>query len=339
MDFTDAYHLSIAASSSSSSHHRPYAYSPGSKFFSTLHHLDNARQTIVQVRVSTTLQIVRTWTLDEQATSITWSKNGLRLLVECKGGFVVLTLDPKACVSVTDGVVAKVRAGMEGLAIACWLDNHSICTFSSDELLAHIYNIDEGSILTISNPKRATAFASKNGDYVAFLTRNNCKDNIIILSSPKARRSASTSWQLEEQFRICTNNATEILWSPNDCYLAIREDYLEYKVHIYSTLGHLQSTLCIDSNPLLSEEAFETILRGTTDSSRISGGGLGIRAMKWSPKGSHLAVGGYDEKVRFVESSEWSLSGCLDLSQKVMIPSDESSLVGLMTMFAVSAED
>jgi WD40 repeat protein len=318
MDFTDAYRLTPSSSS-----HRPFAYSTGSTFFATLHNLADEDSTVVQVRVSSTLQIVRTWTLDFQAVSISWSKSGALLLIVGRKEWIVLSVDPAAGQRVgsdSRGIVARVVVGMEGLANAMWVGHgnfEAVCVFSADDTLAHIYDIQRHTVLSFANPKRTKAFTSSLSNHVGLLTRQNGKDCLEIITSPSHRYSAE--WKAEEHLILHTNDAVEAVWSPNERYIAVREGLLEYKVHIYSPLGHLQAIFQIDSNPISTAPSFQTLYSiSTTESAKVAGDGLGIRDMKWSPNGCVLALGGYDENVRILESSEWTMIACLDLSQKLI---------------------
>ena len=52
--------------------------------------------------------------------------------------------------------------------------------------------------------------------------------------------------------------------------------------------------------------------------SAVAGGGLGIRQVQWHPSGKYIAVGGYDEQVRILESSEWLECASLDLAKRTI---------------------
>lgn len=328
MDFTDAYRLTASTSS-----HRSFAYSTGSTFFSTLHHLPELEGgTVVQVRVSTSLQVVRSWNLDFHAISISWSRNASLLLVVGKREFVVLSVDPssnRSNDSNSQGMIASIVVGMEGLAGASWIGDGSqeaICAFAADEVMATIYDLQRHKVTTIKNPKRAKIYSSPISRHATFLTRQKGKDELMILASSNNSRR-QTDWNVEEQFMIHTNDAMEAIWSPCERYIAIRESTLEYKVQVYSPLGHLQFIYQLNSNPSEVESCYQTMY-SPTKGDPIAGGGLGIRQIKWSPSSSLLALGGYDESVRILESKEWTMIACLDLSNKVIVGSNITRTMG-----------
>ena len=329
MDFTDTYRLTTTDGP-----HRTFAYSPGSTFLSTLHHLGDAGATVVQVRVSTSLQVVRSWTLDFLATSVSWSRSGALLLVACKGQLVVLAVDPSAMRggrTSEGGLVASIKAGMEGMASASWVgsgEQEGLCLFSADEVMASIYNIDTGSVLVVANPKRARAASSSSTHHVALLTRQAARDNLVILAAPSPRHGPL--WRTEEQFALHTNDAVEVAWSPNSRHLAVREGMLEYKVQIYSALGHLQASFQVDCNPTDVHSQLTSLYSSVKleGNARLAGGGLGIRTMRWHPSGELLALGGYDEVVRVLEGDEWSVAACLDLSQRIVAAAPKTAAMG-----------
>lgn len=329
MDFTDAYRLTASTSS-----HRSFAYSSGSTFFSTFHHLPelDGGGTIVQVRVSTSLQVIRSWNLDFHATSISWSQSGSLLLVVGKTEFVVLSVDPSTSQrngSNSQGMIASVIVGMEGLVGATWIGNgnqEAVCAFASDEVMATIYDIQQQTVTTIRNPKRAKVYSSPLSRQVALLTRQKGKDELIILASPN-QGNHQAGWNIEEQFLLYTNDAIEAIWSPCAKFIAIWESTLEYKVQIYSPLGHLQCIYQLDSSPFEVESCHQTLYSPTKgELTKIAGGGMGIRQIKWNPQSNLLALGGYDETVRILESKEWTMMAYLDLSQKLIVKSDSGKL-------------
>lgn len=133
MDFTEAYHLSTAPTSACT-----YGYSPGSTFLLTAYSNALRSTSMVQVRYSETLQVVRTWSLPFVAVAASWSRDGAYILASAKQHFVVLALDPKKCPQSEDdsGIVASIRAGYEGLASAVWCGQGMVASFSLDEVRA-----------------------------------------------------------------------------------------------------------------------------------------------------------------------------------------------------------
>lgn len=140
-------------------------------------------------------------------------------------------------------------------------------------------------------------------------------------------------WQLETSFPCRTNDAASLSWSPDGTLLAVWETEMEYKLHLFTGMGHSRGTLTIAEglgvvdlpagrrgeaavfHPELdvSSSAANKSSLGTThpikvaesgealDATHLAGGGLGIRAVAWQPSSETsiglLAVGGYDEKV------------------------------------------
>lgn len=129
MDFTDAYHLSTPSSPASA-----YGFSPGSTFLLTINSGLAQTSSLVQVRYSETLQIVRTWKVPFGAVAASWSEDGANVLVSSKDQFVVLKLDSKELTEAQDdvNVIAKIRPGYEGLALASWCGRGLVATFSLD---------------------------------------------------------------------------------------------------------------------------------------------------------------------------------------------------------------
>ena len=145
MDFTATYDHAAAECVS---------FSPGSTFIA---YIDGERQSAVQVRVSGTLQVVRSWELGTPLQALSWSPDGLFLLAcaytvpgrdERNGRSYILPLDPDA--SVTDGSddgqgwVARIDAGIGGLQQAAWVPVWrvpSIVQFASYETGGVLYSL------------------------------------------------------------------------------------------------------------------------------------------------------------------------------------------------------
>jgi hypothetical protein len=45
--------------------------------------------------------------------------------------------------------------------------------------------------------------------------------------------------------------------------------------------------------------------------------GLGIRTIAWAPGGRHLAIGGWDGKVRIIENEGWRCVGLMSWGARV----------------------
>lgn len=131
MDFTSSYR-----------HHSSDCtwFSPGSTFIASAS--GKPARTLL-VRVSTTLQVIRSWDLDSDITSVEWSKDGAYIMVGSSSDnlLYIFSLDPAR--EVTDGSddgrgwVARIEAGSEGLSAATWTPHASVpsvMSFSEDEV-------------------------------------------------------------------------------------------------------------------------------------------------------------------------------------------------------------
>ena len=139
------------------------------------------------------------------------------------------------------------------------------------------------------------------------------------------------NWTLESSFATGTNDATDVSWSPDGSLLAVWEGQMEYKLHLFTTMGYRRGTFSVPSDATRSERgpmfqqpvshATSTSIAAGFESGRgvdvaalmasderalahVAGGGLGIRCCQWQPVHRDapigvglLAIGGYDERV------------------------------------------
>ena len=78
-----------------------------------------------------------------------------------------------------------------------------------------------------------------------------------------------------------TFDCSDLCWAPNDTYIAIWDNPVDYLILIYSPDGTL----------LWKHVAYEV--------------GLGIKSVTWSKDSKWLAVGSYDEMIRIFEHRSW----------------------------------
>lgn len=367
MDFTDAYRLTRKGVQ------HGFAYSPGSTFLATLHHLsdhdglglamssrhssdgqrdawrcssssssgygrsggnDEKQQqrgcTLVQIRASSTLQVVRSWSLPFLSTAVRWSQDGTMLLLAGKNRFLVLVVDPRLAPTVRASIapdlgddlqhdcLLSVKAGAEGMGAVSWIGGDAICSFSSDHLTATMWDVRSGRTTVTASTKTSRCYASPSNDHIAFLLRKDAADTAAILahnSSHDANTASATfpaPWRTIEEFFTQTNDAIGLCWSPDERHVAVWEGILEHKLLIFSVLGHLQATLSIEV--MHPQTAIPTIAEPIGHPS-LSAGGLGIREVRWSPNGRFIAIGDYDDHVRLLETREWCECASFDVSK------------------------
>ncbi|CCF53884.1 hypothetical protein NDA11_002248 [Ustilago hordei] len=348
MDFTAAYrHASW----------RCIAFSPGSTFLASVTGDDACS---IVVRASSTLQVIRTWTLEASISILEWSPDGAFLLAAHPGqkedGVVfVVSLDPaKEANDGSDegsGWVARISSGSDGLSHATWAPPYgpkTLILFSQNHLRASLYNLVDQHISAIESPKHdKIVWSPKQPNFFASLLKGAERDSLYIFSCQKMthkdlqqftnKPKSEEMWKVEQAFHLAVNDAHDVTWAPDGSCLAVLEGPLEYKLQIYSPLGVLRATFLIEPDSKTSTPVTRTgILPDSRPQSSkrrnecnaelphiVAGGGLGIRQVEWHPSSLFLAVGGGDEKVRVLESIEWEEVASLDLSSTSIRPSKD----------------
>lgn len=361
MDFTAAYrHASW----------RCIAFSPGSTFLASVT-ADDACSVVV--RASSTLQVIRTWTLESSISALEWSPDGAFLLAVHPGrkedGVVfVVSLDPaKEANDGSDsgsGWVARISSGSDGLSHATWAPPYgpkTLVLFSQNHIRASLYNLVDQHISAIEGPKHdKIAWTAKHPNYFASILKGAERDSLYIFSAQKLthkdlqqlthKPKSDEMWKVEQAFHLAMNDAHDVLWAPDGSCLAAWEGPLEYKLQIYTPLGALRATFLIEPE---SDEGTPVTRSGTSMAtvearqppkrrqestelaSVVAGGGSGIRQVEWHPSSLFLAVGGGDERVRILESIEWEEMACLDLSSlSIRASRDTTSLPIYGPLFA-----
>ena len=172
-----------------------------------------------------------------------------------------------------------------------------ILIFTKYNLRVSVWSLtdEENSLLGyISNPKnysRGISF-SPNGQFLAVAERENGKDSITIIRLD--------DWSAICNFQISTIDVSDLKWSPNSLYLCISDSILEYKVQIYSLNGKLIQEYSPSNENL-----------------------LGVKKIVWEPKGSFIAIGSYDSKIRLMKNKTWKIISEFnhkqDINQKCFI--------------------
>ncbi|SNX81476.1 related to wd-repeat protein 8 [Melanopsichium pennsylvanicum] len=348
MDFTAAYlHASW----------RCIAFSPGSTFLASVT-ADDACSIVV--RASSTLQVVRTWSLEASISMLQWSSDGAFLLAVHTGqkedGIVfVLSLDPaKEANDGSDhgsGWVARISSGSDGLSHATWAPPcgpKTLILFSQNHLRATLYNLVDQHISAIEGPKHdKIVWSAKQPNHFAAILKGAERDSLYVFSRQKLssdrleqftnKPRSDETWKVDQAFVLSMNDAHDVLWAPDGSCLALWEGPLEYKLQIYTPLGVLRATFWVEPD---SETGIPTTRSGGVSEPRhptkrrqesvdlpnlVAGGGSGIRQVEWHPSSLFLAVGGGEEKVRILESIEWEQVACLDLSNSSIRSSKDTA--------------
>lgn len=155
-----------------------------------------------------------------------------------------------------------------------------------------------------------------------------------LLSSHRKQSNLASNWTLESSFATSTNDAANVSWSPDGSLLAVWEGQMEYKLHLFTTMGYRRGTFSVPADANRSERGptFQQPVSHATSTSiaagpeagggvdvaalmasderalaHVAGGGLGIRCCQWQPVRRDapigvglLAIGGYDEQVWFL---------------------------------------
>ncbi|WFD29310.1 hypothetical protein MSPP1_000318 [Malassezia sp. CBS 17886] len=257
MDFTAAYqHASVDC----------IAFSPGSTFVAYIAgHVGNA----VLVRVSGTLQVVRSWELDQPLHSLQWSQDGLLLLASslnrCEssaamrrtsGVSYVLPLDPDACLPDGSddqrGWVARIDAGVQGLHSAAWLPVWripSIVQFAPFDVGGMVYTLSDKTVTPVPNTVLQNVYSNPLWPNHFALVQRNREHDYLTLYTPKPLEAGSAAhpveWFCEKSIRLHTNRVQGVAWSPSGDYIAAWDHNVEFRVCVYSLGGTHLTTVCL----------------------------------------------------------------------------------------------
>ncbi|KAG2175125.1 hypothetical protein INT44_007603 [Umbelopsis vinacea] len=109
--------------------------------------------------------------------------------------------------------------------------------------------------------------------WFAYLRRQDLKDVVSIYDAE--------SFEVIKNIELDTVDAQDIVISPNGGFIAAYDVPLLYKVSVYRPDGTKEASFSVDD------------------------GGLGIKSVCWSPDSQFLAVGGYDNKLRLLDTFTW----------------------------------
>ena len=224
----------------------------------------------------------------------------ISLVLDAISGTLLLVCVPKrSCVSVfplvddPNAEVATLTETLAGVTYATWVKrstvNHaSTVLVVSDfgcRMVAWDVTVDHGcgvhDSIELACPKVASGLgvaSSPDGKLVGVLTRANCKDSVVLYDSMTFDEIGS--------LELRTAEAAGMQWSPDSKSIAV-----------YEGPAHDPRVISIGVS--------RTGLAVRMDKAWKTGSGLGVRTVAWSPSGSVLAVGTYDQDVLLVNAVTW----------------------------------
>eukprot|EP00903_Cladosiphon_okamuranus_P005994 g5914.t1 len=170
----------------------------------------------------------------------------------------------------------RIREGMAGMVRALWVpDARHIITFSDFNLHMSVWSLSTRQMHTVRQPKTAPGCIAFSSDalIMAVATRRDCRDHVKLYDA--------TTWESLADFTVETLDLVAVEFSPDGSTLCLQDTSLEYRVLFYSLAGKLVGRL----------EAYAHA--------------LGVKSLAWSPDGTLLSVGSYDQCARLVSPVTW----------------------------------
>ncbi|CAG8613225.1 1384_t:CDS:10 [Paraglomus brasilianum] len=241
-------------------------FSPDGLYIATVY------QNRLAVRDSITLKVLNVNQSDAAIEHVNWSPDShFFLAASYTAGTVYI-----GCIG-ENSWSAVIEEGTAGLKHARWTpDGRGIMCFSDFRLRLTIWSLATGDVCYMQNPKyndKGYSFR-KDGRYFALTERREGKDFIGIYD-------CENMWNLVRHFVVDTVDLDNIAWSPDGRVIAVWDNCIQYKVLIYTPDGRCQKSYC----------AYEM--------------GLGVKTATWSPSSQFLAVGSYDQRLRFLGNYTW----------------------------------
>ncbi|CAG8698597.1 11479_t:CDS:10, partial [Ambispora leptoticha] len=224
-------------------------------------------------REASSLQILSIHTSTDLIENIAWSADSeLLITTSYKAGIINIW-------SVSDEKwSAKIEEGTVGLTNARWSpDGRSVLCFSDFQVRVTIWSLTSGEACFIQFPKYSDKGFDfrKDGKYFVLAERRDGKDFVGIYD-------CNNAWTLLKHFQVDTVDLENLAWSPDGRYIAIWDKCIDYKVLIYTPDGRRQQSF----------SAYNM--------------GLGVKTAVWAPSSQFLAVGSYDQKIRFLNHYTWT---------------------------------
>ena len=259
------------------------------------------------IRDAESMQILSLFNNPSAATYLEWSADSQLVLCACystskwaKGGRawircyryldgMPLLSDNNENVAVSDGDEwsASIDEGIAGM-VKCRFspDGRHILSWSDYQLKLTIWPLivssSGQSAHYVKYPKSDRCFDFRpDGRYFAYCERaEGNKDFVGVVDMQ--------SLTMVKHFALQTTNAESLHWSPDGAYLALVENALEYRVLIYTPVGHLVHSITSAGLPSKS-------------------GLLGVRMAQWSPSSHFLALMSAQEPaVTLINNLTWS---------------------------------
>lgn len=243
-------------------------------------HLASTYNRIVTVRDAASMRTIKKGvrSFPEDIEALSWSPDSSMLLVstpkqQCCHIISIASPEWFCCL----------KEGVAGLAGALWApDSRHVLTASDFNLHLSVWSLSAGSLWRVRQPKTIPSCLSfapgKEAPLLALATRRDCKDYLGIYGDT----GDDGGWGYLREWPTTTIDLQAVEWSPTGAAICVVDSCLEYRVQVYSPDGTLLGRYIAYDNA------------------------LGVKTVQWSPSGSFLAVGSYDQSVRLLTNNKWS---------------------------------
>ncbi|TYZ58098.1 hypothetical protein PybrP1_006690 [[Pythium] brassicae (nom. inval.)] len=183
----------------------------------------------VTVRDARSLQIVQQFAALDAVAAVTWSADAQLVAAAMYKRAVVQIWSVK-----DTSWTCRISEGIAGLVYGIWApDSRHFITVADFQLHATVWSLVDSAKYVIRSPKLAAkGFAfSPDGELLAVAERHDCKDFIGIYNC--------ASWELAAHFPLESYDCAEIVWSPDNSTIAVRDNHIEFRVLLYAANGTL----------------------------------------------------------------------------------------------------
>ncbi|CAB4377527.1 unnamed protein product [Rhizophagus irregularis] len=242
-------------------------FSPNAKYLAT------ASKCNLVIREASSFQIVLMITWSDNIQKVLWSPDSELILVASykTGKVTIYQVNDKKW-------SADIEEGTSGLTNVKWsLDARTLLCFSDFQLRVTIWSLTTKEVCYIQYPKyyeKGYDFR-KDGRYFVLAERRDGKDYLGVYD-------CDNSFKMMKHFKVDTIDLENLAWSPDGRYIAVWDNCIQYKVLIYTPDGRCQQSYSAYDN------------------------GLGVKSVAWAPSSQFLAIGSYDQKIRFLNHYTWT---------------------------------